>query len=260
MCKEVAVFIDLENLRYGLLNQYGQEPDFQSIVDKATKYGRPSLMRAYADFREHPSDITRKLQVAGIDAINVPVKRRTYLSVEGKPIERIKNAADMVLALDAVAEARAADTSGKQKVFLIVTGDRDYIKLVTMLRHQFGQPVVIVGVPGTVAKDLVDAAGDSDHYDISPPKPVDPMVLKRAIVAMVKKGPQPLKYWTLKVIDQWAQDPRQQIPGTAKERRDAITQLVKEGVLTKHEENIPERGLKAVATLNEARATELGYV
>ena len=32
---EVAVFIDLENLRYSLLNIYGEEPNFASIVEKA---------------------------------------------------------------------------------------------------------------------------------------------------------------------------------------------------------------------------------
>ena len=52
--QEVAVFIDLENLRYSLLNLYGQEPSFIAIVEKAKTYGRPSVMRAYADFAEHP--------------------------------------------------------------------------------------------------------------------------------------------------------------------------------------------------------------
>ena len=54
MSDEVAVFIDLENLRYGLLNQYGIEPDFNKIVEKARAYGRLTMMRAYADFSEHP--------------------------------------------------------------------------------------------------------------------------------------------------------------------------------------------------------------
>lgn len=116
MSEEVAMFIDLENLRYGLLNNYGQEPDFAYLVEKAKKYGRPSIMRAYADFTEHPQEITRRLQIAGIESINIPVKRSTY-SQGGKQIERIKNAADMVLALDAMIEALEADKSGISKVF-----------------------------------------------------------------------------------------------------------------------------------------------
>ncbi len=31
---EVAVFVDLENLRYSLFNLYGQEPNFHELVDK----------------------------------------------------------------------------------------------------------------------------------------------------------------------------------------------------------------------------------
>ncbi len=54
MPDQVAVFIDVENLRYGLINNYGIEPDFRAVVQEAQKYGRPSLMRAYADFAEHP--------------------------------------------------------------------------------------------------------------------------------------------------------------------------------------------------------------
>ncbi len=167
MTSEVAVFIDFENLRYGLLNNHGLEPDLASIVEKAKKYGRPSLMRAYADFTEHPQPLSRALQIAGIEAINVPVKRTTY-SGGGKPVERVKNAADMVLALDAVMEALAADSNKMAKIFLLVAGDRDYVKLVTLLKNRFGQRVVIAGVPGSVSGDLVQAAAESDSIDVPP--------------------------------------------------------------------------------------------
>ena len=90
MSDEVSMFIDIENLRYGLLNTYGQEPDFALLVEKAKKYGRPSTMKAYADFSEHPSEINRQLQVVGIEAINIPVKRSTFTK-EGSTVERIKN-------------------------------------------------------------------------------------------------------------------------------------------------------------------------
>lgn len=259
MSEEVAMFIDLENLRYGLLNNYGQEPDFAYLVKKAKKYGRPSIMRAYADFTEHPQEITRRLQIAGIESINIPVKRSTY-SHGGKQIERIKNAADMVLALDAMIEALEADKSGISKVFLLVTGDRDYVKLVTQLRNRFEQRVVIVGVPGSVAGDIVSAAGEDDPIEVAQLKPVDKQILKRAIVDMVKKGPAPLSYWTLKTIDQWSQDNRQSIPGTAKERRDVIGILVEEGVLTQKEIETKNKGRVISIVLNEKHARQLKYL
>lgn len=255
MSEEVAMFIDLENLRYGLLNNYGQEPDFGSLVEKANNYGRPSIMRAYADFTEHPQEMNRQLQIAGIESINIPVSKRYTYRKGAEAIERIKNAADMVLALDAVTEAVDADSSGKRKVFLLVTGDRDYVKLVTLLRNRFGQRVVIAGVPGCVAVDLVRAAGESDPIQVESPQHVDKQVLKREIVAMVMKGPTPLKYWTVLIIEQWVQDKRQAIPGTSKDRRDAISELLEEGVLTRQEE-----GQIKKAILDESRARELKYI
>jgi len=259
MADEVAVFIDIENLRYGLLNNYGQEPDIRAVVEKAKKYGRPSLMRGYADFTEHPSELTRQLQVAGVEAINVPVKRRTNKK-DGKEIERVKNAADMILALDAMIEALEADEKNEVKVFLLVTGDRDYVKLVTHLRNRFGQRVVIAGVPGSVSRDLVTAAEEEDPIEVIEQPPADMNALKTAIVTMVKAGPAPLQYWTAKIIDQWTQNPRQAMPGTAKERRDAIGQLLSECVLAKQEREHPKRGQVTETVLNEKKARELGYM
>lgn len=259
---EVAVFIDLENLRYSLLNMYGQEPDFQAVVLKAKTYGRPSVMRAYADFSEHPATLKQQLHIAGIEAINVNVKR-VKLPRDAKGIERVKNAADMILALDAVLEAADADASHKVKTFILVTGDADYIKLVTNLKNRFGQKVVISGVPGAVSTDLVTAAGHKDHIEVIKPDPVDKKELKRAIVRMVKKGCSPLKFWTVGIIDQWSQSPKQSINGTAVEKRDAIHCLLDETVFIKKEIDLSIIGKKGTANetvLDENKARELGYL
>ena len=141
-----------------------------------------------------------------------------------------------------------------------MSGDRDYIKLVTLLRNRFGQRVVIVGVPGAVSSDLVTAAGESDDVEVAPTVPVDMHQLKSAIVAMVKKGPAPLAYWTVKTIDQWAQDERQCIPGTAKQRRDAIHELLQEQVLIRQQIDTSKRGPVTATILDEAKARENGYL
>ena len=191
MAEEMAMFVDFENLRYGMLNNHGQEPDINALVAKAKKYGRPSVMRAYADFSEHPQQMSRTLQIAGVEAINVPTKRTIYKGKEGV-VERIKNAADMVLALDALVEALEADRESTSKVFLLVTGDRDYVKLVTLLRNRFGQKVIIAGVPGTVAGDLVMAADGQDAVEVPVGISVDKVELKKKLVTMTKGGPPAL--------------------------------------------------------------------
>ena len=115
---QVAVYLDLENIRYSMLNLYGMEPDFRHMVDKIRRHGRPSVMRAYADFSEHP-EIHRGLQIAGFDPINIPVKKLNPPGSRGT-VERIKNAADMVLAIDAIIEASDASAAGLQKTFYLV--------------------------------------------------------------------------------------------------------------------------------------------
>jgi uncharacterized LabA/DUF88 family protein len=256
---EVAVFIDLENIRYGLLNYHGIEPDFQELVLKARKYGRPSVMRAYADFTEHPPELSRALQVAGIESITIPVKRRYIHDRSGKAVERVKNAADMVLALDAVMEAIEADIARQKKVFLIVSGDRDYIKLVTILRNRYGQRVIIVGIPDQVAADLIAAAGEKDLIEIKQLPEADKHAVRVAIVQMVRTGPAPLEFWSVRIIDQWAQDSRRNIPGTAKDRRDAIRELVEEEVITT-KERIWKGKPVTEAILDEGKAKELKYI
>ena len=262
MADEVAVFIDLENLRYSLLNLHGHEPDFNALVEKARKYGRLTLMRAYADFTEHPDQLTRQLQVTGIEAINVPVKR-IKITKAGKEVERVKNAADMVMALDAVTEAVDADQNNKVKTFMIVSGDRDYVKLVTQLRNKFGQSVVITGVPGSIAPDLVSAAGGKqDPVEVVASDPADMEAVKKAIVAMVSKGPKPLVYWSVKIIDQWAQGDQHDIPGNAREKREAIWELLDKGVLVRQERPNPKRPGQMVneAILDRDAAKQQGYL
>ncbi|MBI4232935.1 MAG: NYN domain-containing protein [Chloroflexi bacterium] len=260
--QEVAVYVDLENLRYSLLNIFGQEPDFGKLVEKAKKYGRPSVMRAYADFTEHPEFIRQQLHIAGIEAISVNVKRIRRPG-ERRGVERVKNAADMILALDAIIEAMDADSNRKKKVFLLVTGDADYIRLVTNLKHRFGQRVIVAGVPESIANNLVTAADSSDPIEVQRKPPADKVLVKKALIRMIQGGPAPLRFWSISIIDQWALNPKQAIPGTPREQRDAIHDLLNEGVLVKKDIDLTSIGKKGSATetyLVVEKARELGYL
>lgn len=146
---EVALFIDFENVRYGFLNTYGQEPDPQHLMAKARHYGRVVVASAYADFTEHPSYYRRTLEVAGILPRDIP-KRRTGSH---------KSSADMVMLMDIVdclLDRPSVDT------YILMTGDSDFIRVVTRARHRFGKEVIIAAVPGTASADLVASADAED--------------------------------------------------------------------------------------------------
>jgi uncharacterized LabA/DUF88 family protein len=157
---EVAAFVDLENIRYSMLNRWHQEPDPLAWRDKARKYGLIGMARAYADFDQHPPQLRQRLSVAGFEAEHYPVKR--YRDRDGS--ERIRSIADLHMVIDIVDAALGRPSID---TFLFFTGDGDFIRVVAMLTNRLGKRVVICGVPETTSRDLVVAAGDEDSLDVS---------------------------------------------------------------------------------------------
>ncbi len=147
---EVALFIDFENIRYGLKNNYAREPDPQLLMAKARKYGPVALALAYADFTEHPDYFRRKLEVAGITPRDIA--RRS-------PDVAHKSSSDMAMLMDIIDCLLDRPTVN---TLILMTGDSDFIRVVARARHRFGKKVVIAGVPGSVSNDLISAADDAD--------------------------------------------------------------------------------------------------
>ena len=145
--KEVALFIDFENIRFGTLNAYGVEPRASLLIETARKFGLVNIARAYADFEDFPSDVLRDLQVSGITAVNVQAHQVG---------DRKKSGADMDMLIDII--ETMLDRAAIPTV-LLMTGDRDFLRVVTMARNRFGKEVIISGVPGSVSFDLISASG-----------------------------------------------------------------------------------------------------
>lgn len=153
--KEVALFIDFEHIRYGTLQAYGVEPSASLLIETARKYGLVNIARAYADFENFPPEVLRDLQVSGITAVNVQAHTVG---------DRRKSGADMDMLVDVVETLldRAAIST-----LILMTGDRDFLRVVTMARNRFAKEVIISGVPGSVSQDLISAAsGDFDPLEI----------------------------------------------------------------------------------------------
>lgn len=147
---EVALFIDFENVRYGLKNTFGLEPDPQKLMQKARKYGPVALATAYADFTEHPEFYRRKLEVAGISPRDIP--RRS-------PDVAHKSSSDMAMLLDII---DCLLDRPSVMTLVLMTGDSDFIRAVTRARYRFNKRVVVSGVPGCVSNDLIAAADVND--------------------------------------------------------------------------------------------------
>ena len=137
---DVAVFIDFENIRYSLRNIYGGEPDISALMERARKYGNIAVAVAYADFSEHPGWIRRQMDIAGITARDVPLRKVTRDGTE-----RVKSSADIHMVMDVMETVLDRPNIN---TYLLMSGDSDFIRLVSWLRNRFGKTVVIAGVPG----------------------------------------------------------------------------------------------------------------
>jgi uncharacterized LabA/DUF88 family protein len=169
--KELAVFVDFENIRYSTINSFGREPDPLAWRDKALKYGLMSVARAYADFDQHPPQMRTRLDVAGFELHHYPVKRTSDSS--GR--EKIASRSDLNLVVDIINTALVRPDID---TFLLFTGDKDFIRLVTTLRNRLGKRVIICGVPGSVSPDLVIAAGEEDPLEMSQSADIDIAVIQ----------------------------------------------------------------------------------
>src|SRR4029079_3499987 len=153
---EVAAFVDFENIRYSTINSFGREPDPLVWRDKALKYGLMAVARAYADFDQHPTAIRTRLEVAGFEAQHFAAKRAT----DSQGRERVVSRSDLNFAVDIINTALARPDID---TFLLFTGDKDFIRLVTTLRNRLGRRVVICGIPGSISPALVTPAGEEDQ-------------------------------------------------------------------------------------------------
>ena len=240
---EVAVFVDFENIRYSTINSYGREPDPISWRDKALKYGLMAVARAYADFEQHPAAVRMRLDVAGIEAQHYPAKRTT--DQQGR--EKIESRSDLNFVIDIVNTALARPDI---KIFLLFTGDKDFIRVVTTLRNRLGKRVVICGVPGSVSPDLVAAAGEEDPLQVTQSPDIDLAVI-RAIDAYVRQlhdGFVPTQSHMSRTL--WRFLDRNLLPSEHIEAK--VMEFLRKGVLTKRQ-TINGQGQELVTTeLNAA--------
>lgn len=169
--EELAVFVDFENIRYSTINSFGREPDPLQWRDMAMAHGLMAVARSYADFDQHPDSVRTRLDVAGFEAFHYPAKRVT--DATGR--ERYTSRSDLNMAVDIINTALVRPDIG---TFMIFSGDKDFIRLVTTLRNRLGKRVIIAGVPGSVSPELVAAAGEDDMIEMEPSADVDAAVIE----------------------------------------------------------------------------------
>jgi hypothetical protein len=185
-----------------------------------------AVARAYADFDQHPQPVRNRLDVAGFEAQHYPAKRTT----DNQGREKIVSRSDLNFAIDIINTALARPDIS---TFLLFTGDKDFIRVVTTLRNRLGKRVIICGVPGSVSPDLVAAAGEEDTLMMSQSVDVDLAVIKAiyAYVQQLHDGFVPTQSHMSRTL--WRFLDRSLLPSEHIEAK--VMEFLRKGVLTKRQ-------------------------
>jgi hypothetical protein len=153
----IALFIDYENVHYGLVNQYRFKPSpaklAELILDEVGKDGNILIKKAYADW-EKPEfkGVQASLKKSGIEPAYTLSKKTSPAGQQ----ETWKDSADAVLLLDAL-QTMFERTDIQE--FAIVTGDRAALDLIHRLRSR-GKKVRLCALESALAQELTEAVED----------------------------------------------------------------------------------------------------
>lgn len=150
MTKDVAVFLDLDNLVIGA-KQANLTFDVKLILEHIVSVtnGRIVLQRAYGDWRL-TKDTLKNLTTAGF-VTQATVALNNFN----------KNLADIQIVVDAMETLADGLSYG---IYVFITGDRDFTPLVQTLRKR-GKQVIGVGVKHTTSSNLVNNCDQYIYYE-----------------------------------------------------------------------------------------------
>ncbi len=147
--RNLAVFIDLENLAMGFQGQRKIKFDIQKVLERLVEKGKLIVKKAYADWSRFPA-YTSPFHESAIELIEIPKRSQTG-----------KNSADIRLVVDAMDLAWSklhVDT------FVIVSGDSDFSPLVSKLKEN-GKHVIGLGMKGSTSELLRDNCDEFIYYE-----------------------------------------------------------------------------------------------
>jgi len=132
--KKIAVFVDYDN----------QQLDVFALIELLRERGRVVIRKAYADWVARKS-YRKSVAQAGFELIDCPRVTATH-----------KNAADIRLAVDCLSVSYETDDI---QIYVLVTGDVDFVPLINKLRTQ-GREIVVVAANQSAADLLMQSCDE----------------------------------------------------------------------------------------------------
>ena len=154
MPADLAIFIDWENIYISTVSEYKSKPNVSAILEKAREYGRIVSATAYADWTE--GDFRQAPPTLYSNGISPRYISARYFP-GGRAQKRRTNSIDVMLAVEC---SDFLHNHPQVDTYVLVTGDGDFIPLVSLLRSQ-GKNVVVIGVSEATSYHLIESA---DHF------------------------------------------------------------------------------------------------
>ena len=154
--QRVGVLVDISNMYHSAKNLYGQKVNFKEILTRAVADRKLIRATAYAIRTDNKEELpfTEALEQVGFE---VKMKDLQIFAGGAKKADW-----DVGIAIDAI---KLAD---KLDVIILVSGDGDYLPLVSYLQNNKGCLVEIVAFRKTCSSRLVEEA--DDFIDLSSDK------------------------------------------------------------------------------------------
>jgi uncharacterized protein (TIGR00288 family) len=147
--RNLAVFVDLENLAQGFQHQRKTRFDIQKVLERLVEKGKLIVKKAYADWGRYQA-YTAPFHEAAIELIEIPRRSQTG-----------KNSADIRLVVDAM---DLAWSKPHVDTFVVVSGDSDFSPLVSKLKEN-GKHVIGLGMKGSTSDLLRDNCDEFIYYE-----------------------------------------------------------------------------------------------
>lgn len=153
--RRVAIYIDFDNVVISRANQVKESGASATVaidvlLDFATRYGRLTIARAYADWSvQKNADYKDQLVSRAVELVQL------------FPASKTKNGADIRLAVDAIEDLYLHEDLTH---VVIAAGDSDFVPLAQRARR-LGRVVLGVGVAGSISKTLASACDVYVDYD-----------------------------------------------------------------------------------------------
>ncbi|MDO8648786.1 MAG: NYN domain-containing protein [Candidatus Peregrinibacteria bacterium] len=147
--RNLAVFIDLENLALGFRTQKQGKFDVSKVLERLLEKGKLIVKKAYADWSRFP-EYAATFHQAAIELIEIPKRSQTG-----------KNSADIRMVVDAM---DLAWSKAHADTFVIVSGDSDFSPLVSKLKEN-GKHVIGLGMRDSTSDLLSNNCDEFIYYE-----------------------------------------------------------------------------------------------